>query len=265
MRDRSTLDRLTIGFECRSSWESMEGEGARRWCGECRKHVLDLAQLTGAEIETRLLASRGELCVRLTRRDGRLITAPEPELPLRALVAPPRRAAALAAGVVTACLGALAAERAGSAAGAPVVAAAPQHPQPRPSPPDRMPAGPSGSLRGRLSADGKPLRGAAITARNTFDGSETRTTTAADGAFAFRVFSNVPACNEVVHDVGARGRRADADVANDFLDPFIRHQFVRLFHCVDDQSPVEPRRRLGLSCINFGCVNHGRIIFLHGR
>jgi len=186
MRDRSTLDRLSIGFECRSSWESMEGEGARRWCGECRKHVLDLAQLTGAEIETRLLASRGELCVRLTRRDGRLITAPEPELPLRALVAPPRRAAALAAGVVTACLGALAAERAGSAAGAPAVAAAPQHPQPRPSPPDRMPAGPSGSLRGRLSADGKPLRGAAITARNTFDGSETRTTTAADGAFAFR-------------------------------------------------------------------------------
>ena len=98
------LDRLVVRSECTTSWERMEGDGARRFCAQCHRSVVDLAQMTPREIEAQLVASGGTLCVRITRRDGRLVTAPEPE-PLVDLAVPAsRRPSALAAGLVTALL-----------------------------------------------------------------------------------------------------------------------------------------------------------------
>ena len=45
---RGDLDRLTIGTSCPASWEGMEGDRARRFCGECRRHVFDFERMTPA-------------------------------------------------------------------------------------------------------------------------------------------------------------------------------------------------------------------------
>jgi hypothetical protein len=40
-KGRDELDRLRNTFECPTTWESMAGDGCLRFCGECRRHVLD--------------------------------------------------------------------------------------------------------------------------------------------------------------------------------------------------------------------------------
>ena len=184
---RRTLDRLRNTFECDTAWETMAGDGCRRHCAACGRDVLDFAQLTAREAAAHLQASRGRLCARLTRRDGRLVLAPEVELPLPP-VGPRLRAPALAATIVGAWLTASAAGAKSSEA--PRVEA-PAHAdeaerEPRPRQQPATAAGGSATLRGRirepLSAD--PLPGVMVVVRNTLDGGRHFAMTHADGTFA---------------------------------------------------------------------------------
>src|SRR5260370_26866447 len=104
------LNGLVIGFECSTSWEEMQADGPRRFCAECRREVFDLERMTPEEIFGHVQASRGKLCGRLTRRDGRLAMARETEPLESSRPSAPRRASALAAGPVPARLSATPAE-----------------------------------------------------------------------------------------------------------------------------------------------------------
>lgn len=188
-----TLNRLVIGSECRTTWEQMTGDGVRRFCAECEREVFDFAQMSPTQIRAHLQASRGQLCARLTRQDGRLVTAREPALPPPAPPFGPRYVPALTAGLVAACLGAgagmaRAAEPAPSAAAAaasaidsPAVQAAPE---PAPARQETAASGAiAGRLRGRVTAGGRPLEGVTVVARSRLDGEESSALTGADGAF----------------------------------------------------------------------------------
>lgn len=66
----SLLDRLQLSFQCPASWEEMEGDDRRRYCGHCRKHVHNLSAMTRAEAEA-IVTGPEEVCVRMERRaDG---------------------------------------------------------------------------------------------------------------------------------------------------------------------------------------------------
>jgi hypothetical protein len=210
MTNRSDrLDRLVIGFECRTAWERMRGEGPRRFCDECRREVFDFEQMLPAEIHARLQASRGALCVRLTRRDGHLVSARELELSEPATSRAPRRVPTIAAGLVSAWLstgtGAVAgaAQTGNAAVGVAAIgypagqADAGQAPTGQ-ADAGQNPAGEAGreqaparrarsaagaTLRGRVVADGMTLPGVDIVARNTLDGRESMAQTGADGTF----------------------------------------------------------------------------------
>ncbi|HXM71041.1 MAG TPA: hypothetical protein VN970_07890, partial [Thermoanaerobaculia bacterium] len=100
MANRSEkLNGLVIGFECSTSWEGMKADGPRRFCAECRRQVFDLERMTPEEICGHLQASRGKLCGRLTRRDGRLAMAREMEPLESSRPWAPRRASTIAAGL----------------------------------------------------------------------------------------------------------------------------------------------------------------------
>jgi hypothetical protein len=70
------LDILTVKNPCSVSWEGMEGEGAVRHCGRCRKNVFDLSAMTEADALELIALSEGDLCVRFRRRaDGTVVNA----------------------------------------------------------------------------------------------------------------------------------------------------------------------------------------------
>lgn len=197
-----TLNRLVIRSECRTPWEQMTGDDVRRFCEECEREVFDFARLSPTQIRAHLQASRGRLCARLTRQDGRLVMAREPELPPPAPPLLPRYGPALTAGLVAACLGgagagmARAAEPAASAVSAPVTSAVDSPagqaaPEPAPARQEtaRQETAASGAIAGRLhgsvTAGDRPLEGVTVVARNRLDGEESSALTGADGAFTF--------------------------------------------------------------------------------
>jgi hypothetical protein len=164
----------------------MEGEGGRRFCADCRREVLDFARMTPREILAHLEASRGRLCARLTRREGRLAVAERQGEPIPQSTVPPRpRLSAVAATLVGAWLGAVAAE--GHAAAAPGGLHSSRDEADRADAPGRVatPA-PRAALHGAVTTDdGKPLPGTAVVARSALDGSEWRAVARADGSFRF--------------------------------------------------------------------------------
>jgi hypothetical protein len=69
------LDRIEIASPCNVPWDSMEGDDRKRFCGECKLDVYNVAAMTRAEAED-LVARDGRVCVRLFRRaDGTVLTA----------------------------------------------------------------------------------------------------------------------------------------------------------------------------------------------
>ncbi len=180
------LNRLATRFHCETAWEAMEGDGCRRWCATCRRHVFDLAQLTPRQIRGHLEASRGELCGRLTRQGGRLVTAP-PEVSLEpAGTWVRRRASAVAATLVTAWLTAGGAEAAAGEPSPPGVSAPREQGKPQPQPAQQRAAGARAGLAGEVMTDsGRPLGGVEVVARNTLDGRQQTARTGGDGSFRF--------------------------------------------------------------------------------
>ncbi len=70
----SFLEDLRIAKPCSADWSQMTGDDRARFCGSCQKNVYDLRAMTRQEAEA-LLRSKGEACVRMTRRaDGTVIT-----------------------------------------------------------------------------------------------------------------------------------------------------------------------------------------------
>lgn len=102
------LDRLVIGTPCPASWDEMRGTRTQRFCSECRCHVYDFERMTPREIRARIEASRGSLCARITRRDGRMAMLEEADPPspiAPGAVSADRRMSSIAATLVTAWLG----------------------------------------------------------------------------------------------------------------------------------------------------------------
>jgi hypothetical protein len=201
------LNALVIGFECRTSWDEMKGDGPRRFCAECRREVLDLERLTPEQIHGHLQASRGKLCGRLTWRDGRLVMAREMEPPESARPWALRRASAIAAGLVAAWLSAGHAEARTSEAAAAVGGAGEgaAKREPLPAPARRATSTPRAALRGRVTANGRPVEDVAVVARNVLDGRESTATTGSDGTFT------MPALPSGIYDV--EGSRAGFSIA----------------------------------------------------
>ena len=53
----------------------MAGNERVRYCPECKLHVYNFSELTGAEIEEIVASTEGRLCARLyERRDGTILT-----------------------------------------------------------------------------------------------------------------------------------------------------------------------------------------------
>jgi hypothetical protein len=177
------LNALVIGFECRTSWEEMKGDGARRFCAECRREVFDLERMTPEQIHGHLQASRGKLCGRLTRRDGRLAMAREMEPLEPARPWAPRRASAIAAGLVAAWLSASHAEARTGETAAAVAGAGEGAARREPVPVRRATSPPRAALRGRVTANGRPVEDVAVVARNVLDGRESTASTGSDGTF----------------------------------------------------------------------------------
>jgi len=184
MANRSDkLNGLVIGSECNTSWEEMTADGPRRFCAECRREVFDLERMTPEEIYGHLQASRGKLCGRLTRRDGRLAMAREVEPLGSSPPWAPRRASAIAAGLVAAWLSASPAEAQTSEAAVGVADAGEGAARREQAPARRAASRPSAALRGRVMADGRPVADVAVVARNVLDGRESSASTGGDGTF----------------------------------------------------------------------------------
>jgi hypothetical protein len=67
-------DSVKIESPCHESWDAMQGEGARRFCGVCQKDVHNLSAMGQAEARALLAASaKDSLCVRYSSEaDGTL-------------------------------------------------------------------------------------------------------------------------------------------------------------------------------------------------
>jgi hypothetical protein len=66
---------VRIASPCNASWESMPGDGARRYCDKCRLHVYDFSKLTSNEARELLVKTEGRLCGRIyVRKDGTVLT-----------------------------------------------------------------------------------------------------------------------------------------------------------------------------------------------
>lgn len=69
------LDLIEVPTPCPVPWDAMQGDSRVRHCGQCRKNVYQLAELTRNEAEALIMGAEGEVCVQLYRRaDGTVVT-----------------------------------------------------------------------------------------------------------------------------------------------------------------------------------------------
>ena len=96
------LDHLRIANPCPASWSSMTGNERARFCGDCRKHVYNLAELTRQEAVELIQTHQGKVCMRIHRRvDGTVLVGDCP-VGWRAMRGRMAKAAALLLGWITA-------------------------------------------------------------------------------------------------------------------------------------------------------------------
>ena len=75
MRDRNILDEIKIATPCTASWDNMTGDERTRFCGQCKKNVYNISDMSRAQAEKLFIESEGKACLRLYRRaDGTVIT-----------------------------------------------------------------------------------------------------------------------------------------------------------------------------------------------
>jgi hypothetical protein len=74
-RELPQLDQISVASPCHEPWDHMQGDERARFCGQCRKHVYNFAEMTRPEIEALIIAKEGKFCARFYRRpDGTLLT-----------------------------------------------------------------------------------------------------------------------------------------------------------------------------------------------
>jgi hypothetical protein len=68
------LDNIRVASPCTAEWSKMTGDERVRHCGDCKKNVFNLSEMTREEAETLILAKEGRLCVRyFQRKDGTIL------------------------------------------------------------------------------------------------------------------------------------------------------------------------------------------------
>jgi hypothetical protein len=102
------LDKVSVASPCSASWDEMEGDDRKRFCGKCEKNVYNLSAMTAEDAEALLRANESaEMCIRLYKRaDGTVLTSDCPVGVRRKRV---RRVAAVAIGAGALAAGAAAA------------------------------------------------------------------------------------------------------------------------------------------------------------
>ena len=68
------LDNIRVASPCSASWDAMTGDARVRACGDCKKSVYNLSELTRDEAEALIIEHEGRLCVRyFQRKDGTIL------------------------------------------------------------------------------------------------------------------------------------------------------------------------------------------------
>jgi hypothetical protein len=71
-----SLDSLSVASPCPASWEAMAGDDRVRMCGQCRRQVYNLSELSRSEVEALVERAEGRMCVRFYQRaDGKIMTS----------------------------------------------------------------------------------------------------------------------------------------------------------------------------------------------
>lgn len=83
MSPRDPLDRARVSHPCTKEWEALlqvAGDDARRYCGDCAKHVTDVSKLTRRQAMALLKRRRKERLCLLLQIDagGRVLTRTGP-------------------------------------------------------------------------------------------------------------------------------------------------------------------------------------------
>jgi hypothetical protein len=69
------LDNIRIAAPCDAEWSQMTGDDRARHCGDCKKTVFNLSDMTRLEAEALIVEKQGKLCVRyFQRKDGTILT-----------------------------------------------------------------------------------------------------------------------------------------------------------------------------------------------
>ena len=68
------LDNIKVASPCSASWDKMAGDERSRHCGDCKKNVYNISEMTREEAEALIVAKEGRLCVRYYQRhDGTIL------------------------------------------------------------------------------------------------------------------------------------------------------------------------------------------------
>ena len=68
------LDNIRVATPCRVSWDGMTGDERVRACGDCKKSVYNISNLTRDEAHALIVEKEGKLCVRYYQRhDGTIL------------------------------------------------------------------------------------------------------------------------------------------------------------------------------------------------
>lgn len=68
------LDNIRVATPCSADWSKMTGDERVRACGDCKKNVYNLSDMTRFEAEALIVEKEGKLCVRYFQRaDGTIL------------------------------------------------------------------------------------------------------------------------------------------------------------------------------------------------
>jgi hypothetical protein len=68
------LDNIRIASPCTADWSKMTGDERVRHCGDCKKNVYNLSDMTRDEAEAVIIEKEGRLCIRYYQRtDGTIL------------------------------------------------------------------------------------------------------------------------------------------------------------------------------------------------
>jgi hypothetical protein len=68
------LDNIRIASPCSADWSKMIGDERARFCGDCKKTVYNISEMTRDDAEALLIEKEGKLCMRYYQRaDGTIL------------------------------------------------------------------------------------------------------------------------------------------------------------------------------------------------